>query len=153
MSHLTDIVIDTGDDPAPAPEIDQERRVAVFDLLESNSFTLRDGGKGPYRLTLRRADGRLQFDLQPEKSGEPENFQIALGTLRQVVKDYGAICESYYDAVKSEPPAKIEALDEARRGIHHEGARVLAEKLEAKVVMDDDTARRLFTLVCALVAT
>ena len=150
MSRLSDIVLDTGSDVAPPPEVEQERRTAVFDLLEENSFALPGGGEGSFRLTLRRDAGRLSFDLQPDGNGAAESFQITLGGLRQIVKDYAQICASYYDAVKSEPPAKIEALDEARRSIHVEGARALTEKLEGKAEVDEDTARRLFTLVCAL---
>ncbi|MCR9089140.1 MAG: UPF0262 family protein [Rhodobacteraceae bacterium] len=150
MSRLSDIIIDCGSKSAPPPEVEQEQRTAVFDLLEDNSFALPSGGQGPFRLTLRRDAGRLSFDLQPDGSGDAESFQITLGGLRQIVKDYAQICASYYDAVKTEPPARIEALDEARRDIHREGARVLSEKLEGKAEMDEDTARRLFTLVCAM---
>lgn len=150
MSRLTDIVLDTGSNVAPPPEVEQERRTAVFDLLEENSFALPAGGPGPFRLTLRRDASRLSFDLQPDGAGDSESFQITLGGLRQIVKDYATICASYYEAVKTEPPAKIEALDEARRSIHVEGARALSEKLQGKAQMDEDTARRLFTLVCAM---
>lgn len=150
MSRLIDIVLDTGSDTAPPPEVEQERRTAVFDLLEENSFDLPGAGGGPFRLTLRRDDGQLLFDVVPDGAGEPRSFRVALGGLRQVVKDYAQICTSYYEAVKSEPPAQIEALDDARRSIHGEGARLLSEKLEGKADVDADTARRLFTLVCAL---
>ena len=150
MSRLSDIILDTGNETAPAPEVDQERRVAVFDLLEENSFDLPDGTPGPFTLTLRRDNGRLRFDLRPDRGGEPQSFQITLGGLRQIVKDYTSICASYYEAVKTAPPAEIEALDEARRDIHHEGAHSLVEKFQGKAIVDEDTARRLFTLVCAM---
>ncbi|MCV6598478.1 MAG: UPF0262 family protein [Mangrovicoccus sp.] len=149
MSRLSDVILDDGGAAAPSPEVDQEQRVAIFDLLEENSFDLASGAPGPYRLTLRRDGGRLSFDLS-DAAGNPESFQIALGGLRQIVKDYSTICASYYEAVKSEPPAKIEALDEARRGIHLEGAKELMEKLDGKASLDEATARRLFTLLCAM---
>lgn len=150
MTRLSEIVLDTGSNTAPPPEIEQEQRLAVFDLLEDNRFALPGGAPGPFRLTLRRNGSRLSFELAPDGAGETEIFQIALGGLNQIVKDYTQICASYYEAVKTEAPAGIEALDEARRGIHHEGARVLTEKLDGKAEIDEATARRLFTLVCAM---
>ena len=141
--------------PAPTPEIEQERSVAVFDLLESNTFVLpeRDGRSapdGPYRLTLAIREKRLVFDVDTEDGDDAAEFHLSLSPFRQVVKDYWQICESYYDAVKNLPPSKIEAIDMARRGIHNEGARILEERLEGKAEVDNDTARRLFTLICVL---
>ena len=155
MSKIVEIDIDDSALAAPTPEIEQERRVAVFDLLEENSFVVpaREGRavpEGPYRLHLAISERRLVFDVQTE-SGEPAaEFHLALGPFRQVVKDYFQICESYFDAVKKLPPGQIEAIDMARRGIHNEGARVLQERLEGKAEVDTDTARRLFTLICVL---
>jgi len=149
MSRLSAITLDAGGAVAPSPEVEQEQRVAIFDLEEENSFALSSGTPGPYRLILRRNGGRLVFDLT-DANDQPESFQITLGELRQIVKDYSTICASYYEAVKSEPPAKIEALDEARRGIHAEGARELTDKLSGKAELDEPTARRLFTLLCAM---
>ncbi|MEF3046937.1 UPF0262 family protein [Pseudotabrizicola sp. L79] len=139
----------------PTPEIEQERRVAIFDLLEENSFGLpaRDGravAPGPYRLGLAIREGRLVFDVATEDETKVGEFHLSLGPFRQVVKDYFQICESYFDAVKRLPPSQIEAIDMARRGIHNEGARVLQERLEGKAEVDLDTARRLFTLICVL---
>ena len=139
----------------PTPEIEQERRVAIFDLLEDNSFALppRDGravAAGPYRLALAIRDGRLVFDIATEAAEKVGEFHLSLGPFRQVVKDYFQICESYFDAVKRLPPSQIEAIDMARRGIHNEGARVLQERLDGKAAVDIDTARRLFTLICVL---
>lgn len=136
-------------------EIEQERKVAIFDLLEENSFALppREGHEaqdGPYRLGLAIREGRLVFSVSSEPGGPLVEFHLSLGPFRQVVKDYFQICESYFDAVKRLPPAKIEAIDMARRGIHNEGARVLQERLEGKALVDTDTARRLFTLICVL---
>ncbi len=139
----------------PTPEIEQERRVAIFDLLEENSFALpkRDDRlvpPGPYRLGLAIRDGRLVFEIATEAGDKVGEFHLSLGPFRQVVKDYFQICESYFEAVKRLPPSQIEAIDMARRGIHNEGARVLQERLEGKADVDRDTARRLFTLICVL---
>lgn len=155
MSRICHIEIDETGLARPTPEIEQERRVAVFDLLEENRFTLpaRDGRAappGPYRLGLAIREGRLVFDVATEAAEKVTEFHLSLGPFRQVVKDYFQICESYFDAVKRLPPSQIEAIDMARRGIHNEGARVLQERLEGKAVIDKDTARRLFTLVCVL---
>ena len=154
-SRICHIEIDDSALPAPTPEIEQERRVAVFDLLEDNSFHLperagRDVPKGPYRLLLAIREKRLVFDITTETEDPAGEFHLSLGPFRQVVKDYFQICESYFDAVKTMPPAQIEAIDMARRGIHNEGARVLQERLEGKADVDIDTARRLFTLICVL---
>jgi uncharacterized protein (UPF0262 family) len=153
--HICQIDIDTSGMPAPTPEIEQERKVAVFDLLEENSFVLppREGREvpdGPYRLTLAIREKRLVFDVDTEDGREAAEFHLSLSPFRQVVKDYWQICESYYDAVKRLPPSQIEAIDMARRGIHNEGARILEERLEGKAKVDMDTARRLFTLICVL---
>jgi len=137
------------------PTIEQERKVAIFDLLEDNSFALpaRDGRAslpGPYRVGLAIREGRLVFDITTEAAEKVGEFHLSLGPFRQVVKDYFQICESYFDAVKRLPPSQIEAIDMARRGIHNEGARVLQERLTGKAEVDIDTARRLFTLICVL---
>ncbi|MEY1556325.1 UPF0262 family protein [Yoonia sp. R2331] len=155
MSRIAEIKLDDAGLPVPTPEIEQERRVAMFDLLEDNTFAMiaRDGREvppGPYTLDLSIRDRRLVFDLRDVDSGVDGAFHLSLGPFRQVVKDYFQICESYFDAVKSLPPSQIETIDMARRGIHNEGARVLQERLEGKAEVDIDTARRLFTLICVL---
>ncbi len=155
MSRITHIELDDSNLPAPTPEIEQERKVAIFDLLEDNSFELpkREGRavpKGPYHLNLSIRDKRLVFDITTESGEKAGEFHLSLGPFRQVVKDYFMICESYFDAVKTLGPGQIETIDMARRGIHNEGARVLEERLEGKAKIDDLTARRLFTLVCVL---
>lgn len=157
MTRLCKIDIDDSALPPPTPEMEQERRVAVFDLLEDNSFMLpgRDGAApapGPYARLLAVRDRRLVFDLATEDGARLAEFHLSMGPFRQVVKDYFQICESYFDAVKRLPPAQIEAIDMARRGIHNEGARTLQERLGGKAEVDIDTARRLFTLICALIA-
>ncbi len=155
MSRLYKIDIDDSALPAPTPEIEQERRVAIFDLLEENAFSLpdrddRDVPPGPYALLLAIRDKRLVFELRTEDDAPAAEFHLSLGPFRQVVKDYFQICESYFDAVKTLPPSQIETIDMARRGIHNEGARVLQERLDGKATVDTDTARRLFTLICVL---
>ena len=156
MNRLIRVDIDDSAMPPASAEALQERRVAVYDLLEDNNFDLpgREGHvvpPGPYGLKLAIRDGRLVFDIETEASDKVAEFHLSMGPFRQVVKDYFQICASYYDAVKSMPPAQIEAIDMARRGIHNEGARTLQERLEGKAVVDIDTSRRLFTLICALI--
>lgn len=153
--RISHIEIDESGLAAPTPEIEQERRVAIFDLLEENSFGLpaREGRPtpaGPYRLQLAIRDGRLVFSVRQEDESPAGEFHLSLGPFRQVVKDYFRICESYFEAVKRLPPSQIETIDMARRGIHNEGASVLCERLEGKAQVDRDTARRLFTLICVL---
>jgi uncharacterized protein (UPF0262 family) len=155
MSKITRLEIDDSGLPAPTPQIEQERRVAVYDILEDNSFAIpgRDdipAPEGPFALTLAVRDGRLVFDTATEAGDKVAEFHLSFGPFRQVVKDYFQICESYFEAVKRLPPSQIEAIDMARRGIHNEGARILQERLEGKAELDIDTARRLFTLVCVL---
>jgi uncharacterized protein (UPF0262 family) len=154
-ARLCHIEVDDAGLPPPTPEIEQERKVAIFDLLEDNSFApvARDGRDvppGPYRLRLAIQDRRLVFDITSDPSGDRAEFHLALSPFRQVVKDYFQICEAYFDAVKRMPPSQIETIDMARRGIHNEGARVLRERLQGKAEVDVDTARRLFTLICVL---
>ncbi|MFT6076548.1 MAG: hypothetical protein ACJAZ1_003482 [Yoonia sp.] len=155
MSKIIHINLDDSNLPPPTPEIDQERKVAMFDLLEDNSFSIsrRDDCEvplGPYKLALSIKERHLVFDINQENDEPAGAFLLSLGPFRQVVKDYFQICESYFDAVKTLPPSQIETIDMARRGIHNEGARVLQERLEGKADIDIDTARRLFTLICVL---
>lgn len=149
-NRILSIELDDSGLPAPTAEVEQERKVAIFDLLEENDFALPGRGDGPWRLFLSVQDRRLVFDVRTE-AGEPAAaFHLSLSPFRQIIRDYFQICESYFDAVKRLPPSQIEAIDMGRRGIHNEGARVLKERLEGKVETDDKTARRLFTLVCVL---
>ncbi|MEL6679491.1 MAG: UPF0262 family protein [Pseudomonadota bacterium] len=150
-NRLTKIDLDDSTLPPPTPEVDQERRVALFDLLEENSFAPAQAeAPGPYHLNLAIRDRRLVFDIRTEADVPAGEFHLSLSPFRQVIKDYFQICESYFDAVKRLPAAQIEAIDMGRRGIHNEGSRILMERLEGKVATDHDTARRLFTLVCVL---
>ena len=155
MNRLTRIEIDDTGLAPPTPEIEQERKVAIFDLLEDNTFAPAPRGDrappdGPYELHLSIRDKRLVFDIDTEAGEKAGEFHLSLGPFRQVVKDYFQIWEAYYEAVKNLPPAQIETIDMARRGIHDEGARVLQDRLDGKAEVDHDTARRLFTLICVL---
>lgn len=155
MSRISQIELDDRNLPPPTPEIEQERKVAIFDLIEGNSFVLpkrdeRDTPEGPYHLALSIREKRLVFDIETEGGDKAAEFHLSLSPFRQVVKDYYQICESYFTAVKTLPPSQIETIDMARRGIHNEGSRVLQERLEGKAEVDTDTARRLFTLICVL---
>ena len=150
MSRLTRIELDDSGLPPPTPEIEQERRVALFDLLEENAFTPVGGPDGPFHLYLSIQDRRLVFDIRDTQDAPVGAFHLSLSPFRQVIKDYFQICEAYFDAVKRLPPAQIEAIDMGRRGIHDEGSRILTERLEGKVLTDHATARRLFTLICVL---
>ncbi len=152
-NRLSQIEIDDTGLPAPTPQIDQERKVAVYDLIEENSFAFpaeKGAPDGPYHLLLSIREGRLVFDIQTEALEKVGEFHLSLSPFRQVVKDYFQICAAYFDAVKRLPPSQIEAIDMGRRGIHDEGSRVLQERLEGKVIIDKLTSRRLFTLICVL---
>ncbi len=133
------------------PDIEHERAVAIFDLIEENNFRpVNDSGNGPYKLKLSLADHRLVLSISRE-SGDPVVTHIlSLTPFRRIVKDYYLICESYYDAIRSSTPSHIEAIDMGRRGLHNEGSQTLMDRLSGKIDIDFDTARRLFTLVCVL---
>lgn len=133
-----------------SPEVEHERAVAVFDLLEANRFRLKEGPAGPYRLVLSLKESNLVFDLAATDSAERCVLELSARPLRRVIKDYFLICDSYFQAIKGATPSKIETIDMARRGVHNEGAELLREALEDRVELDHDTARRLFTLVCVL---
>ncbi len=152
MSYLIEIKLEGGDPNKATPEIIQEREVAIFDLLEKNAFAIPKeiNFVGPYRLNLRIFERRLVFEVFNSDRERIVEFQLSLVPFQQVVKDYFKICKSYLEAVKRLSPSKIETIDMARRGIHGEGARVLQERLKGKVELDNDTARRLFTLICVL---
>jgi uncharacterized protein (UPF0262 family) len=155
MNRIIHINLDDSNLPPPTPEIEQERKVAMFDLMEDNHFALpekegRDVPSGPYRLGLSIKERRLVFAVAQVDESVAGEFHLSLGPFQQVVKDYFQICASYFEAVKTLPPSQIETIDMARRGIHNEGARVLQERLEGKATVDKDTARRLFTLICVL---
>lgn len=148
--RLIAINLDDSGLPAPTSEVEQERRVALFDLLEENVFGVArdDVADGPYTLDLSIEDGRLVMAVSAEEPVVAHH--LSLSPFNQVIKDYFQICASYFDAVKKLPPAQIEAIDMGRRGIHNEGAALLTERLEGKFIVDNQTSRRLFTLICVL---
>lgn len=155
MSRLATVRLHQERPPARSADLQQEIDVALFDLAEENAFGLvaRDGvpvPPGPYALTLRLAERRLVFDIRTGSGDEAASFYLSLSPLRAVLEDYAAICNQYAEAVRSLPPARIEAIDMGRRGLHDEGSRLLLERLEGKAVTDMETARRLFTLIAAL---
>jgi uncharacterized protein (UPF0262 family) len=135
-------------------DIEQERRVAIFDLLEGNIFkpiAAADAGHhGPYKLLLGVEDGRLDVTVSNGDDVQVDAFQVALSPFRRTIREYFAICDSYYQAIRQASPQQIETIDMARRGIHNDAAELLKERLEARALVDFDTARRLFTLICVL---
>ena len=149
-SRLIDVELDESIGRS-TPDIEHERAVAIFDLIEENSFQpINDDGRGPYRLKLSLVDARLALSIARE-SGEPVVTHIlSLTPFRRIVKDYYMICESYYEAIRSSTPSQIEAIDMGRRGLHNEGSQTLLDRLAGKVDIDFDTARRVFTLICVL---
>ena len=146
--RLQSIVIDDDSLGAASRDQEQERQIAVFDLLEENYFQPDGADEGPYDLRISLAENRLALDIQGP-SYEKRHL-LSLSPFRGVIKDYFMICESYYHAIRNATPQQIEALDMGRRGLHNEGSQLLQARLEGKVATDADTARRLFTLICAL---
>ena len=135
-------------------DVEQERRIAIFDLIEGNRFAPQrahaDGYAGPYRIALSTEEGRLVIAIKREDDTPLETLILAMGRFRRPIRDYFAICDSYYQAIRQSTPAQIETVDMARRAIHNEAAELLIERLDGKIDVDFDTARRLFTLICVL---
>lgn len=150
--RLSAVDLDMATLPAATAEIEHERRVAIFDLIEKNSFEPEGAPGGPYKLKLSLQDNRLVFDIAGEGTHEDftRTYALSLTPLKSVLKDYLMICDSYYEALRGSSPSQIEAVDMGRRGLHNEGAELLKARLDGKVAIDHETARRLFTLVCAL---
>jgi uncharacterized protein (UPF0262 family) len=132
------------------PDVEHERAVAIFDLIEDNSFQPVGDEDGPYRLRLSLVDAKLVFTITRETGEQVVTHILSLTPFRRVVKDYFMICESYYEAIRASTPSQIEAIDMGRRGLHNEGSQTLMDRLSGKILVDFDTARRLFTLVCVL---
>jgi len=150
ISRLVEITLDEKSVGRKSSDVEHERKVAIFDLLEDNVFALEDREEGPYSLLLSIAENRLVFAVGDASHKPITSFMLSLSPFRKIVKDYFFVCESYYEAIKTAPPSRIEALDMGRRGLHNEGSQLLMQRLEGKITTDFDTARRLFTLICAL---
>lgn len=148
--RLVEVLLDDASIRHATPDIEHERKVAIFDLIDENYFRLEEHGPGPYCLNLSLAENRLVFAIASETRTPLATFMLSLSPFRRIVKDYFLVCESYYNAIKTAPPSRIEALDMGRRGLHDEGSGLLAERLKGKIELDFPTARRLFTLICAL---
>ena len=148
--RLVNVVLDDGPVIRRSAEVEHERRVAVFDLLEANDFALVDGPPGPYSLTIGLEENRLVFDVRDGADGPLAKIRLSLSPFRGIVRDYFTLCEAYFEAIKTAGLSRIEAIDMGRRGLHDEGAELLRERLADSVEIDADTARRLFTLVCVL---
>jgi uncharacterized protein (UPF0262 family) len=148
--RLAEITLDTKSLGRANANTEHEREVAIFDILDGNAFRIEDLDQGPYKLHLSVVEDRLQMNIVPEKDGAALEQAVALTPLKRIMKDYFMVCESYYEAVRTAPPARIQAIDVSRRALHDEGSSLLRDKLLPKVIVDEDTARRLFTLVCSL---
>ncbi len=150
-NRLVDVELDDESIGRATPDVEHERAVAIFDLIEENSFhPAGDELGGPYKLLLSVVDKRLVFDIRREDGTQVVAHMLSLGPFRRVIKDYFMICESYYEAIRTSSPSQIEAIDMGRRGLHNEGSQTLMDRLQGKIEVDFDTARRLFTLVCVL---
>jgi uncharacterized protein (UPF0262 family) len=148
--RLVSVKLDEASIGRSNPDIEHEREVAIYDLLEMNHFAPVGHDGGPYALHLSVNGTRLVFDIRLEDGTPVMAHLFSLSPLRRIVKDYYMVCDSYYAAIRTATPDKIEAIDMGRRGIHNEGSEILMERLKDKVTLDMDTARRLFTLICVL---
>ena len=152
--RIIDVTLDERTILWRSADIEQERRIAIFDLLEENHFAPQrkhsDGYAGPYKLHLRVEEGRLALEIHRADDSHLETLVLGLARFRRPIRDYFAICDSYYQAIRNASPAQIETIDMARRGVHNQSAELLMERLEGKIQVDFDTARRLFTLICVL---
>jgi uncharacterized protein (UPF0262 family) len=148
--RLVEVVLDEKSIGRSNPDVEHERAVAIYDLLEENHFAPESHKGGPYTLRLRIAENRLVFDIKTAKGEVVMAHLLSMTPFRRIVKDYFMICDSYYQAIRTATPDRIEALDMGRRAIHDEGSHLLMERLKRKVKVDFDTARRLFTLICVL---
>lgn len=148
--RLVGIELDEVSIARSTPDIDHERAVAIYDLLEANHFIPEGQKPGPYRLYLSVVDKRLVFDIRSEADAQLITHVLSLSPFRKIIADYFLICESYHEAIKTASPRQIEAVDMGRRGVHNEAAQILMDRLEGKITLDFNTARRLFTLVSVL---
>jgi uncharacterized protein (UPF0262 family) len=148
--RIVKVELDENSAAGGSPEAQRERSIAIFDLIEENSFEPAIEHEGPFHLKLAIEENRLVFCVCDTADRELHRFILSLTSFRRIVKDYFDICDSYYKAIRSASPSQIEAIDMGRRGLHNEGSEILRERLKGKVEIDFNTARRLFTLICAL---
>lgn len=148
--RLVKVTLDEESIGRSSREVEHERAVAIYDLLEENSFGPVGHDGGPYALHLAITGNRLVFDIRLTDGALVVAHHLSLSPLRRIVKDYFLICESYYQAIRTASPSQIEAIDIGRRGLHNEGSELLMQRLDGKIAIDADTARRLFTLICVL---
>jgi uncharacterized protein (UPF0262 family) len=148
--RLVAVTLDENSIRRSGPDVEHERAVAIYDLLEENSFAPEGNARGPFKLHLSITGNRLMFDIRRANGTPVMAHLLSLSPLRRIVKDYFMICDSYYAAIRTATPERIEALDMGRRALHDEGSQLLMERLRRKVAVDFETARRLFTLICVL---
>jgi uncharacterized protein (UPF0262 family) len=148
--RLVAVTLDENSIGRSNPDVEHERAVAIYDLLEENTFAPNGGEDGPFALHLSITGSRLVFDIKRDDGAPVMAHLLSLSPLRRIVKDYFTVCDSYYAAIRTATPDRIEALDMGRRALHDEGSAILMERLKRKVSIDFDTARRLFTLICVL---
>lgn len=148
--RIVSVTLDEGSIGRGNSDIEHERAVAIYDLLEENEFRVVGEDRGPYTVNISIQDKRLVFDVRDEQGGPVVAHILSLTPFRRIVKDYFLICESYFQMIKTASPSRIEAVDMGRRGIHNDGSRILVDRLAGKIEVDFDTARRLFTLICVL---
>lgn len=149
-NRLADVTLDEASLAPATPNAEHERRIALFDLKESNSFIVIGEDRGPYLLSLAMSEGRMALDVTDENGARVVLHHVPMSALRKLIKDYSMICDSYHNAIRTASPSQIEAIDMGRRGLHNEAAEVLQSAVEERFAIDLETARRLFTLVCAL---
>lgn len=148
--RLISITLDENSIGRGSPDQEHERAIAIYDLLEENSFELVGHEGGPYALVISLADAKLVFDIRDAEGAPVVTHILSLTPFKRILKDYFMVCESYYAAIRHATPSRIEAIDMGRRGMHNEGAQLLLERLKGKIETDQDTARRIFTLITAL---
>jgi uncharacterized protein (UPF0262 family) len=148
--RLVAVTLDENSIGSSNQDVEHERAAAIYDLLEENSFAPHAGAEGPFALHLSITGSRLMFDIRRADGTPVIAHLLSLSPLRRIVKDYYTVCDSYYSAIRTATPDRIEALDMGRRALHDEGSHILMERLKRKVNVDFDTARRLFTLICVL---
>ena len=148
--RLTAVTLDEASLGSSSDDVERERRVAIYDLLQDNTFRPDGHDGGPYVLQLGISGNRLVFDIRETDGETVIAHMLSLAPFRRIVKDYFTVCDSYYSAIRTATPDRIEAIDMGRRGLHDEGSRILQSALKSKVTVDFDTARRLFTLLCVL---